>query len=116
MKTILVDLDGVINDYCGNYIKDFIPPLRKDAREFLELLSKSFKVVIFSTRDEALVKDWLKKNNLLLYISSVTNVKIPAFVQIDDRCINFKGNYADAIENIMNFKPFWASSNSKEQE
>lgn len=111
MKTILVDLDGVLNEYDGQYVKDFIPPLRKDAREFLQLLSQSFKVVIFSTREEFLIRDWVESNNLTQYISSITNVKTPAFVQIDDRCINFNGNYAEAIENIKNFKPIWAKSN-----
>ena len=34
-KTILIDLDGVLNDYVGNYDKDFIPPIKFGAKEFL---------------------------------------------------------------------------------
>lgn len=107
MKTILIDLDGVLNNYSGNYIHGYIPPLRNGAREFLQLLSDNYKVVIFSTRDEILVKEWLNSNNLLQYISLITNKKVPAFVQLDDRCIKFNGNYSEAIENIKNFQPFW---------
>ena len=41
-KTILIDLDGVLNDYVGNYDKDFIPPIKFGAKEFLSNLSKNF--------------------------------------------------------------------------
>ena len=36
-KTILIDLDGVLNDYVGNYDKDFIPPIKAGAKEFLTI-------------------------------------------------------------------------------
>lgn len=115
MKTILIDLDGVLNNYCSDYIKNFIPPLKKEAREFLQILSERFKVVIFSTRNKTLIKKWLENNNLTKYISSITNVKAPAFVQIDNRCINFNSNYADTIKKIENFLPFRTKSNLQEQ-
>ena len=111
MKTVLVDLDGVLNEYCGDYKEDFIPALREHAKEFLEILSKNYKVVIFSSRPEKLVQKWIKENSLSSYIDYVTKEKKPAFVQLDDRCIKFNGNYTDAIENIKNFKPFWKKSN-----
>ena len=38
-KTILLDLDGVINTYNGAYNPVYIPPLREGAREFVEKLS-----------------------------------------------------------------------------
>ena len=41
-KTILIDLDGVLNNYVGNYNKDFIPPIKAGAKEFLSDLSKNF--------------------------------------------------------------------------
>ena len=36
-KTILIDLDGVLNDYVGNYDKDFIPQIKAVAKEFLTI-------------------------------------------------------------------------------
>lgn len=33
-KSILIDLDGVLNVYAGIYDEGVIPPLRKNAREY----------------------------------------------------------------------------------
>ena len=35
MKTILLDLDGVLNTYNGKYEENIIPPLKTGAEEFL---------------------------------------------------------------------------------
>ena len=40
-KTILIDLDGVLNTYTGPFDPNFIPPIKDGAREFLENLSMS---------------------------------------------------------------------------
>lgn len=89
MKTVLLDLDGVLNTYKGEYDEHSIPQPQKDAEKFLEILSLEYKVVIFSTRNPKLIENWLKKNNLSKYVDKVTNIKIPAFVHVDDRCITF---------------------------
>lgn len=39
-KTILIDLDGVLNTYTGNFDKDFIPPIRDGMYEFIKKLSE----------------------------------------------------------------------------
>ena len=39
-KTILIDLDGVLNTYTGNFDKDFIPPIKEGAFDFLKNLSE----------------------------------------------------------------------------
>ena len=36
-KTILIDLDGVLNDYFGNYDKEFISQIKAGAKEFLTI-------------------------------------------------------------------------------
>ena len=46
-KTLLIDLDGVLNDYVRNYDKDFIPPIKAGAKEFLSDLSKNYVIKIF---------------------------------------------------------------------
>ena len=47
-KRLLIDLDGVLNTYTGNYIPDYIPPIADGAREFLEELHQEFELVLFS--------------------------------------------------------------------
>ena len=42
MKTILIDLDGVLNEYVGSFDKDFIPPIKHGAKVFLSALAEKF--------------------------------------------------------------------------
>ena len=53
-KTILIDLDGVLNEYTGDFDKDYIPPIKDGAKEFLGvhfrkpnllLLTKNLKIL-----------------------------------------------------------------------
>ena len=106
-KTILLDLDGVLNIYNGNYDENFIPPIKDGAYEFIRELSKDYKVVIFTTRDSILASYWIKDNNLTQYVDHITNIKEPAYLIIDDRCINFNGSYDDLKNQIKNFKVWY---------
>ena len=106
-KTILIDLDGGLNDYIGNYDKDFIPPIKVGVKEFLEGLSKNYQVKIFTTRDKSLASKWVFENGLSELIVGITNVKEPCWVYVDDRCITFDGNFEDLIDKIDNFKPYY---------
>ena len=83
-KTILIDLDGVLNKYNGEYDSNYIPPILDGAFDFIKSLSKTYRVVI--------------------YIENITNIKEPSFLIIDDRCINFKGNFEELKSQIDNFK------------
>ena len=77
-KKILLDLDGVLNTYSGDYNAKYIPPIKDGAVEFLQKLSKEFEVKIFTVRNIELAKQWIDENNLSIYISGVTNSKEPA--------------------------------------
>ena len=106
-KTLLIDLDGVLNDYVGNYDKDFIPPIKAGAKEFLSNLSKNYVIKIFTTRNSELALKWIEKNGLNEFVVGVTNVKEPCWVYIDDRCITFDGKFEGLIDKINNFKPYY---------
>lgn len=112
-KTLLIDLDGVLNTYTGKYDPDFIPPMRDGAKEFLaELCQKNFELVLFTTRPKNLAQQWCLENGLLDYFADVTNKKKAAWLIIDDRCINFNGSYEDIILQIPNFTPFYKTLNN----
>jgi len=86
----------------------FIPEIKDGAKEFLEeLYIMNYKIILFTTRNSELAKDWLVKNNIDKYFSEITNVKKPAMIYLDDRAICFNGDYKKSIENIKNFKPYW---------
>ena len=108
-KTILIDLDGVLNQYDKEkFDENFIPPIKDGAKEFLEKLSKDeIDLYLFTTRNLLLASKWLIENNLDKYFKDVTNVKIPAYLHIDDRCFCFNGNYDELIKEIVSFKVYW---------
>lgn len=107
-KTILIDLDGVLNEY-GNtpFDKNHIPPLRKGAEQFLKSAEKLGKLYLFTTRNTIQATKWLIENKIDTYFEDITNIKIPAYIHIDDRCICFNGNYEKTLNEIKKFKPFW---------
>ena len=106
-STIAIDLDGVLNNY-KKYEKDNIPEIRQGAKEFIqELHNCGYKLILFTNRKPLLASKWLIENDLDKYFIDVTNVKPMAMIYIDDRAINFDGNYNKTIKNIKNFNIYW---------
>ena len=64
MKTILIDLDGVLNNYTGNFNKDFIPDIKEGAKEFLKIISKEYTIKLFTSRNKEIANKWLENNKL----------------------------------------------------
>lgn len=106
---ILIDLDGVLNNYDGKYQENYIPELKSGAREFVQKLHNLYKIKIFTTRKKELVEPWLIKNDLKNYIDDVVNVKEPAFISIDDRSLTYRGNFDETLKEVENFIPYWKS-------
>ena len=106
-KIILIDLDGVLNQYKGGFDKDFIPPIKEGTKEFLEKLSKNFELKLFTTRNKILVAKWLIENKVDNFFVDITNVKELAWLYIDDRCINFDGKFENLFNSINSFKPWY---------
>ena len=106
-KTILIDLDGVLNTYTGKYDENYIEPIADGAFEFIQNLSRNYKIIIFTSRNLLMASKWIIENGLEKYIENVTNTKEPAYLIIDDRCINFNGDYKDLQEKIENFKVWY---------
>ncbi len=107
-KLISIDLDGVLNTYSGNYDKTTIAPIKNGTYEFLQKLSKDYRIAIFTVRDKTLVRNWLIQNNLYDFIEDITDVKNPfSSIFLDDRAINFDGDFDKAYSAIKNFKPYW---------
>ena len=107
-RKILVDLDGVLNEYGKEkFDENFIPEIKEGAKEFVEELSKTAELYLFTSRNLMLSAKWLIKNNLDSYFKDVTNIKIPSYLYIDDRTICFKGDYKQTLNEIINFKVYW---------
>jgi len=107
MKTILIDLDGVLNNYDGNFDKEKIPPIKDGAKEFLKDLSENFVIKIFTTRNKLLTSKWLIENGIDRFIEDITDKKDLCWLYLDDRCICFDGEYENLKDKIENFKPWY---------
>lgn len=107
-KTILIDLDGVLNDY-GNekFDENFIPRIKAGAKEFLNKLSQNAELYLFTSRNLMLATKWLIQNDIDKYFKDVTNIKIPSYLYIDDRAVCFNGDFKKTLEDIENFKTYW---------
>ncbi len=106
-KTLMIDLDGVLNTYKGLYKENHISPVREGAAEFLEALSGRFLLVLFTSRDINLAKKWIEEHNIAKYFSKITNIKEPSYLMIDDRCVRFNGDFGAVLEDIKNFKVWY---------
>jgi len=104
--TIMIDLDGVLNNYT-KFEEDNIPEMKDGAKEFLEQLSENYNLVLFTTRNMKISVKWLIENDIDKYFKDITNVKLPAYIYLDDRAIGFNGNFKDAIKSIQEFKVYW---------
>ncbi len=61
-------------------------------------------IEICTVREKSLVNNWLKENNLLQFISEVTDIKNKFLgVILDDRAVNFNGDFNKACYEITNF-------------
>jgi len=107
-KTLMIDLDGVLNKYT-KYDENFIPQIREGAAEFLDKLCclNKYELVLFTTRPEKLAKKWLEDNHINQYFKEITNIKKPASIYLDDRALNFRGDYNQTLAEIENFNVYW---------
>ncbi len=109
---ILIDLDGVLNNYGldGNkYNENIIPEIKPGARAFLKKLYSlnKYNLILFTSRNLLLASKWLIENNIDMYFTNVTNVKVPAFLHIDDRAVCFNNDFDATFKDITEFKPYW---------
>lgn len=106
-KRISLDFDGVFNRYTGWDSYYPTPPPKKGIKEFLQQLNKDHELIICTARDVTDVNRWLEKYSLSQYITLTSNKKYPAKVYIDDRAIQFNGDYKQVLNDINKFKPYW---------
>jgi hypothetical protein len=108
---VCVDLDGVLNLFDTWQHPEYFHPVRPGAREFLIKLNEAgFRVCVLTVRWFEWVERWLAENDLASYVDCVTDKKPPAQVYLDDRAVCFRGDFDQALNEIVNFRPFWEQS------
>ena len=106
-KKILIDLDGVLNTYTGNFDENYIPEIKEGAEEFLKEISEEYEIKLFTTRNKLQASKWVYENKLEKFITDVTSEKQISWLYIDDRSITFKGDYKELKNSIENFKVWY---------
>ena len=97
-----VDFDGVVHKNSKGFFDGTVydKPV-EGIVDLLELLSKKYKLVLFSAKarkdrmlingktGEELIEEWLIKNNLRKYFTEITSEKPRAVCYIDDKAVRF---------------------------
>jgi hypothetical protein len=109
MKTIAIDLDGVLAQYDGWKGPDHYGEPMPGAVDFLRaLITADMQPILHTTREGPGLNEWLHQHippEVLMHLI-VTKIKQPAWLYIDDRCFLFKGTFP-TIGEIENFRPHW---------
>ncbi len=115
-RYICVDLDGTIAHYQEWKGEDsFGDPVPGVQQALTELQRSGWIIIIFTTRSNvAKIRDYLNQNEIPFdYINenpdqpaNAIGGKIYADVYVDDRAIQFTGDWQEAIGKIVRFKPW----------
>lgn len=117
-KTICVDFDGVIADYSEGFKGRgvFGAPILGACVVLNALRDDGWKIIVFTTRGEVpLLEDYLINNNIPFDEINRNSDNPPgtnegkpiADVYLDDRALQFSGDWPRAYYDIINFKPWF---------
>lgn len=114
-KTLLIDFDGVIHFYNSHHGDAYDPCVINGGVvpgviEFIKSVKDKYKIVVFSTRASTVsgymaISEFLKNHGI--EVDFITDRKLPAYVTIDDRCIQFNGDFTGLKDKIDSFMPWW---------
>jgi hydroxymethylpyrimidine pyrophosphatase-like HAD family hydrolase len=115
-RYICIDLDGTIAAYSGwQGPAHFGEPLPGVRAALGKLKEKGWRIIVFTTRgDVASIRDYLESHDIPFdYINenpdqpAGTNTGKPvAQVYVDDRAVQFQGNWTETLDEILDFRPW----------
>lgn len=120
-KVLLLEFDGVIHSYISGWqgVAKVLDPIMPGAANFLYEATKRFDVQIYSSRSDSeqgleAMQEWLK-DRLAEELGSLwyqvfrsikwPKTKPPAWLSIDDRAIQFTGEFP-RLNDISSFTPY----------
>lgn len=113
--TICIDFDGVIHSYASGWDGKATPPDEPvfGAAEAIVELRKKYKVIVYSARchlpgGKEAIEAWMAKYGIV--VDAVQENKPPAIIYLDDRGIQFRGDWMQALADIEQFQ-WWMGNN-----
>jgi hypothetical protein len=108
-RTVCLDFDGVIHSYQSGWQGETVitdPPIHRVDRAIAQL-RKIYRIVVYSARCRTpegvqAIRDWLARHKI--EVDDVCEHKPPAFVYVDDRAIQFTGDWEQTIQDIHQFR------------
>jgi hypothetical protein len=103
---IALDFDAVLHEYRGWNDGQMLGPIDGALEAVQELQNRGFRVVVFSTRDEAMIRPWLAEHSFPEL--EICSEKPPAVCFVDDRALTFQGVWNSGLINeISGFLAHW---------
>lgn len=114
--SIAIDVDGVLADYSmgwkGSAVLGFPNP---GAKEFLEALRDAgWHIIVHTTRGKEIMEWWLQEHGLHYddinenpYLQGENPGKPIATIYLDDRAIQFRGDFQQALREIKRFRVWY---------
>ena len=103
-----IDFDGVLAEYHGWRGADYWGKPMPGVKLFLQrLVRANVSIIVYTTRtDKKAITAWFKKYKLPRP-DAITHVKIPATIYIDDRAIQFDGDWTTFAKKLQRFTVYW---------
>lgn len=100
---ILVDVDGTLAHYKeGEHDRPIGKPI-DGALAAMMILSKKYHIIIHTSRPAHLALPWLDHHG---FPYDDYNQKPIAVAILDDRALNFQGNWSKMLERLAEFRPW----------
>lgn len=123
-NVLAIDFDGVMAEYHGWKGEGIVGNPMPGVHSFLQVLQeKGWELVIHTTRSLRVVADWLEVQGLEeFFLMDALSEESPyriagrkphATVYLDDRALQFTGDFDLALTKLEGFKPHW--KNDREQ-
>lgn len=117
--TVCLDFDGVVHSYTSGWQgADVIPdPPTNGAKLAVDWMrAHGYRVVIYSARSGQAggiqaMRNWLALHRII--VDELPHYKPPAMVYVDDRAIQFNGDWVDCINEVAGFKTWQEKEKGK---
>lgn len=107
-KTVALDFDGVLHSYTSGWTGESPtdPPMPYAVEFVTHLHDLGAKVVVYSTRAASYLGRvgmlaWFTEHGFPLDGDDITCEKPPAIAYVDDRAVEFRGDFLRAIDGII---------------